>query len=530
MAAFRKSSLFYTAVAALTAAVLTYPVFFYAVLNSYQLIYESFFGASTPVDQLDTVARAVGGWAANAFFVAVAVWLGSWVVRRVGRAPYAHPVAVGLVAAIMLQVLFYFLAGGVQYEEVVAYSLLGFMAGLLGGRLGSRVLTQRAMLHRVSTLLGAAGRPDEIVAIIGENITAPGPARVQIWQNLTGFYELVGSWSARGEGAYQAQIEVHQVESLALNGKARWVHGPSRRIFFSDTRGSLKGTTLLLALHATTEHSGLMVVHFDTWIRPSAVHESDLTALAQTVSLILENLRLTSEVRQASVLAERHRLAREMHRTVGGGAKGVAMMQDAALHEAEKAQPSLDTIRDRLHAARAAAKSVYNDAKWSVWGLRPDVLLDRSLREAVTVLIKEWAGKTRVQTDLRLPPAMPDLSDDAQLAVIEILQEALSNAWVHARARRVVVSLAYTGSLVLQVSDDGVGFSAGRTGLPTDTHVGSANGRGDLQGGFGLRSMQERAASVGGQLMINSDIRRGTTITATLPTSQPSDARHKVVP
>jgi signal transduction histidine kinase len=92
------------------------------------------------------------------------------------------------------------------------------------------------------------------------------------------------------------------------------------------------------------------------------------------------------------------------------------------------------------------------------------------------------------------------LQRDIEVALLRTAQEALANAWKHARPSRVSITLSYMGDLVvLDVQDDGVG-GAGSGGL-----------------GFGLRSMRERMEQIGGSLTVESAPGEGTTISASAP-------------
>ena len=92
--------------------------------------------------------------------------------------------------------------------------------------------------------------------------------------------------------------------------------------------------------------------------------------------------------------------------------------------------------------------------------------------------------------------------------MLRAAQEALANARRHAKATRIDLTLSYTEDLLLlDVADDGVGF---------DPSIGTANGDGG-SGGFGLRSMYERVAALGGELLVESEPEAGTTLAVQIP-------------
>src|ERR1700738_2952700 len=99
------------------------------------------------------------------------------------------------------------------------------------------------------------------------------------------------------------------------------------------------------------------------------------------------------------------------------------------------------------------------------------------------------------------PEAVPAIKE----ALYRVGQEALNNAAKHAGAQAVLITLeASAGELVLRVRDDGRGFHAGKS----------------FPGHLGLRSMRERAASVGGVIVIRSALGQGTDVTIRVPTSR----------
>jgi signal transduction histidine kinase len=124
---------------------------------------------------------------------------------------------------------------------------------------------------------------------------------------------------------------------------------------------------------------------------------------------------------------------------------------------------------------------------------------------AASEYVNAWSQQTGVPVELSLPPAI-ELVTDAQRQLQRILQEALANVRKHARATRVRVVLDQDRDSVLslRVSDDGVGFDPGAAAV-------SSGGR------FGLKTMAERAASIGAKLAVSSRTGDGTTVEVTLP-------------
>jgi signal transduction histidine kinase len=111
-----------------------------------------------------------------------------------------------------------------------------------------------------------------------------------------------------------------------------------------------------------------------------------------------------------------------------------------------------------------------------------------------------WSQRTGVPCTVSITGTPNPLQRDIEVALLRTAQEALANAWKHARPGRVTITLSYMGDLVvLDVQDDGVG-GAGAGGF-----------------GFGLTSMRERMEQIGGTLTVESAPGEGTTISASAP-------------
>ena len=229
----------------------------------------------------------------------------------------------------------------------------------------------------------------------------------------------------------------------------------------------------------------------------TAGDEELLRLLAAHAAIALTNARLYERSRELSIVAERNRIARELHDAVTQKLFSLRLTADAAAtlltRDAARAAEELDTVR------RLAAEAT-EELRAIVVGLRPIDLagdgLDVALRKQVDLLdrVHEPAVRFAGGPAPRLPAAHEE-------AAYRIAQEALHNALRHAAPRSVTVAVrAGDGSLVLEVTDDGRGF--------------------DLQAPsrqFGLASMRERARTVGGRLSVRSRPGGGTTVRLEVP-------------
>ncbi|MGK3205373.1 sensor histidine kinase [Amycolatopsis sp. MEPSY49] len=214
-------------------------------------------------------------------------------------------------------------------------------------------------------------------------------------------------------------------------------------------------------------------------------------ALAENASL---HAQLVARAREAGVLDERQRLAREIHDTLAQGLTGIVTQLQAA------EGPDRDR---RLARVRELARDSLGEARRAVQALRPEPLDAAQLPEALSELaarVAETSGvAVRVETTGETRPLLPEL----EVTLYRVAQEALANAEKHARASRIGVTLSYSDDLVLlDVVDDGVGFRPGDRGDGT---------------GFGLEAMRRRVQRVAGTLSVESTPGDGTAVSAQVP-------------
>ncbi|MCS7068004.1 MAG: sensor histidine kinase [Meiothermus sp.] len=199
--------------------------------------------------------------------------------------------------------------------------------------------------------------------------------------------------------------------------------------------------------------------------------------------------------RQAGVLEERQRLAREIHDTLAQGFASIVVQLEAA----ETAQSPASAAR-HLEQARSAAREGLSEARRMVWALRPEILENTSLPEALGRLLQRWQEESGVRAQFTLTGEPRPLHPELEVGLLRIAQEALANIRKHSRARQATLTLSYLSDMVLMdVQDDGVGLQP-----PTS-------------GSFGLRSMRERVEALGGQMTVESEPGQGTTLAFSLP-------------
>jgi signal transduction histidine kinase len=213
--------------------------------------------------------------------------------------------------------------------------------------------------------------------------------------------------------------------------------------------------------------------------------------------------QLLTQAREAGVLDERQRMAREIHDTLAQGLAGIITQVQAAQRvwsEPARARPHVDR-------ALALAKEKLAEARRSVQALQPRELEEARLPDAVAELARRWSGETGIRPHVEVTGEPVPLSPAIEVALFRVAQEALTNVAKHSGAARVGVTLSYLGDVVLlDVRDDGAGM------------------RDDDGRGFGLNSMRQRIRGVGGAVTVESAPGEGTTISASVRVI-PAEAR-----
>ncbi len=191
---------------------------------------------------------------------------------------------------------------------------------------------------------------------------------------------------------------------------------------------------------------------------------------------------------------ERNRLARELHDTLAHTLSALSVQLETiqAYWDVDPA-----AAQAMLGAAAAATRSGLQETRRALKALRAAPLENLGLLLALRQLAEESAARANLALTLTLPAQLPPLAPAVEQALYRIAQEALANVAQHAQARALKLALiAEAEMLTLLVQDDGVGFDAQRAAA----------------GHFGLPGMQERAALLGGELIVESQSGAGTTV------------------
>lgn len=232
----------------------------------------------------------------------------------------------------------------------------------------------------------------------------------------------------------------------------------------------------------------------------SSRHLSLLQTLASQLSLVVRNAELRAEIEINSIMAERTRLAREIHdglaQTLGFLKLQAAQMENYLVSE------DINRLGKSLSMTYKVLSDAYLDVREAIDDLRispGSEGLESWLRETT----REFVENTGIEISLAGSPAAENLPQEIQVQLIRIIQEALSNVRKHARASRAWIEYRREGPyFMVEIRDDGRGFHPDE--LPGVSR-------------YGLQGMHERADLIGADLLIISAPEEGTIIKVQVP-------------
>jgi signal transduction histidine kinase len=274
------------------------------------------------------------------------------------------------------------------------------------------------------------------------------------------------------------------------------------------------GITSLLAvpLFRGNRMLGLLGVLED---KPHSFSERDiqlLQQLAQNVIVAIENAQLYQQVRSMAAIEERRWLAREMHDDLAQGL-GLINIQTTVTEDL-LSRGKIDQAAESLNQLKEIANRSYTDVREAIFSLRtivaPDTRFLATLRDYLSDYQRHYGVKTSLVAD---DENAVQFSDEVGAQVVYIIKEAITNARKHGGAKRVEVSIVRDdcGSRIT-VKDDGIGFD------PL-----TISGKDAQQ--MGLQIMRERARSVKGDLEVQSNVGKGTSVTLCVPIDQTKQGR-----
>jgi signal transduction histidine kinase len=208
------------------------------------------------------------------------------------------------------------------------------------------------------------------------------------------------------------------------------------------------------------------------------------------------------KMRFEAVLDERGRLAREMHDTVIQGCASVSALIEAL---ASLLKPDDQLTHNLIEHARAQLRTTIDEAREAVWNLRRNKAAENSFATALQGMAEQIAGEYGIPVSCELSGKPFVLNQFATHELLMMVREALYNAALHARPRKIEIRANFAkNDLTLEVRDDGSGFDPSAI-RPHRDHR------------YGLVGMRERVQSVGGRFNLVSAAGKGTEVQIQIP-------------
>lgn len=330
-------------------------------------------------------------------------------------------------------------------------------------------------------------------------LLAAGLVAIAPWY---GIFALVGYVHAfdylRGVTRYAGAVATSMVLAVTYLGGLGRIEGPDWWLWLAIT--VVSSALSVGSLYAT-----------ELWVRQGDLQQRSLTELHRTngrlESALAENAalhaQLVRQAREAGVLDERQRMAREIHDTLAQGLAGILTQLQAA----EQLLDPPETARRHLTTGMDLARESLSQARRTVHAVQPDLLVEARLPEALDQVTRKWTAVHGIDADLTTTGDPRPMHTEVEAALLRTAQESLTNVAKHAHASRVGLTLSYMEDLVtLDVRDDGVGFDPA---APRPT--------GSPDGGFGLTGMRQRVQRLAGRLEIESGPGDGTVVSASVP-------------
>ena len=301
----------------------------------------------------------------------------------------------------------------------------------------------------------------------------------------------------RGAAANTLPVLPGWIARLLLEGKT--INMPDlvrERVNYPDLETvpfSRYAAMLAVPLAVSDKNDGGLVLLYEN---PRQASEEDIQmalSFSDHAALAIANAQLRSQAEESAVSAERSRLARDLHDAVTQTLFATSLIAEVLPRlwdrNPEAGRQKITEIRELTRGALAEMRTLLME-------LRPTALVDVPLPDLLQQLCEAFTGRARVPVAVEADKTI-DLPTNVKIGFYRITQEALNNIQKHARASQVEIRLKDCSEHVeLMIRDDGIGFERTKTS----------------QDHFGLGIMEERAQSIGAEIILESHPGDGTAI------------------
>jgi two-component system nitrate/nitrite sensor histidine kinase NarX len=301
-----------------------------------------------------------------------------------------------------------------------------------------------------------------------------------------------------------AAVARHARDLLASDDAAVCLDDATARSVQLDSRPSPELTeNLRVPIQSRDTRRGELWIGRDAAIPYTERDRQFLATLSDLASIAVTGAQMRESERQGAILAERERIARELHDSLAQ-VLGAVHLRLRALGSREDDGVTPAIVLELTELADVCEEG-YRDARGAILDLHHSSQTDRDLLDGLSAYLDKYSHQcgiaisldTTLDHDLLLPP-------NSEIQIIRVIQEALTNVRKHSGAASAVVRIAQAdGTVTFVIEDNGRGFDSAETLLDRD--------------GFGLHSMRQRMELIGGTLLTDSASGRGTRVVATVP-------------
>lgn len=354
----------------------------------------------------------------------------------------------------------------------------------------------------ISRILNAMGCDAAVVYLVEEQIEEDSELLIKLVshqsKSSSAFYQMQAQIEKKGVLAQviQSNTVVRVSADLAtLANTPRVVNSDSGEPQVDEMPISL------LAAPMWVDRQVVGVLALARYFLPEFTIEDEklLLTIANQIGLSITNYRLQKLTEQTKILEERQHLAANLHDTISQSLYGLMAFSEVGSRYLD--QGDIKATQGVLERINSETRLAVKEFRLFLHNLRPIELEERGLVEAINLRLASVEGRSDVQTRL-IAEGTIELPANSEEVLYIIAQEALNNCMRHAHAENVTVKLTQgVENVVMEIIDDGHGFAI------TDVSAGR----------LGLENMKKRAATVGGQVRVESMINQGTKVTVELP-------------
>lgn len=392
------------------------------------------------------------------------------------------------------QIAFSFLLGG------GAYLFSHFIFGVIG-KLQKNIEERNREISAINKIALSIGRSlnlDEILSIAIEEIHAffPG-ANIALYVSQANKLHLAEKRGQFGEAISIIDLN-SSVPEEGLEGYVKAVKRGS--IIVEEAK---PGEYHLYS--PLNSRKGLLGIIFICRNQPFQPGEMEaLTTISSQLGFSIENARLHSKVYELAIIEERERIAREVHDGLAQILGFVSLKSSIAQSQLSAGQ--IVQAMSEIKEIEKVTQEAYVDAREAILGLRTYISEEGGIKKTLNEYLNKFSLTSRIKVELDIEEGIAlKLSPPAEIQLIRIIQEALTNVRKHARAGKAWVKFrSVNGYTCLTIEDNGQGFDI------------SSLKQGDKLG-YGLQTMKERAEKIGASIKITSFPGLGTKVEISLP-------------